>query len=88
MNYTTHATTRMQQRGIGLKAIDALCTFGSEQADHHGANILFLGKRDLMKIQRVESASLYRLLCEKPIYAIEKNGVIITVGHRYKKILR
>jgi len=34
------------------------------------------------------SIDVYRCLSEKPIYAVEKDGLIITIGHRYKKIRR
>jgi len=88
MTYSNHAIKRMQQRGIGLEAAEALCTFGSVQPDHHGGNLLYLDKKALSKLQQLESASIFRRLSEKPIYAVEIDGVIITIGHRYKKIHR
>jgi len=86
--YSNHAVKRMQQRGITHRMAGVLFTFGSEQADHHGATIIYLSKSDLRKVKYLESDDVYRCLSEKPIYAVEKDGLIITIGHRYKKIRR
>jgi len=88
MVYSNHAVKRMQQRGISNQVADILLCFGSRKSDHHGATIVFLSKQDLTKIKYMESEKIYRRLVEKPIYAIEKTGLVITVGHRYKRIVR
>jgi len=60
----------------------ALFSFGPEQADHHGATIIYLSKSDLRRMKCLETYDVYRSLSEKPIYAVEKDGLIITIGHR------
>ena len=88
MMYTRHAIKRMKERGISPKAIETLCSYGVEHHDKRGATMITLMKQSLDAIKQNESANLFRYFKEKNIYVIEKDGLIITAGHRLKKINR
>ena len=74
---TPHARVRMQQRDIRAAALDALLEHGAARHLHfRGREIVFFDKK-----ARVAE----RL---KRTYAIVGDGVVITVGHRYRRIPR
>jgi len=87
MIYSNHATKRMQQRGIHLRLVEMLLTFGSE-CSKYGASTVYLSKVDLVRIKGVVGYDIFKRLSEKPIYAVIKGNFVITVGHLYKRIHR
>jgi hypothetical protein len=75
---TPHAAARMQQRGIRPEALEELLDFGAARHTHHrGAAIFFWNKKSLPGKRR-----------RRNLYAVVgSDGVVITVGHRYRRIL-
>jgi hypothetical protein len=77
----------MQQRAISEATLEQLLTYGREIHDHHGAIILCLERcasRTLWP-KRSGDAKGKRL----NVYAvIGSDGLIKTVGHRYRRIRR
>ena len=85
---TPHARARMQQRGIRPAMVEALLDFGRVRHLHQdGREILFFDKKARARLARAnpEAASEAEKLTRT--YAIVgSNGVVITVGHRYRRI--
>ena len=85
---TTHARTRMQQRGIPESALDALLDFGQVAHDHRGAEIVFFTKRARRKVERVLGRIASRRL--EPFFGtyavLGDEGEIRTVGHRIRRV--
>jgi hypothetical protein len=86
---TDHARARMQQRGIRPEMLEALLDYGCDVHVPGGRDIVFFDKRArarLAKARIIRDAEADRL-CRS--YALlGANGVVITVGHRYRRIPR
>ena len=85
---TSHARTRMQQRGIASHALDMLLSYGREVHDHHGAVILYMDKAAQKRLAAASRAKneVRRL---SGLYAVlSRHGQVITVGHRTRRINR
>ena len=90
MNLTQHAQQRMQQRGIPRQAIDYVLAYGRVSHDHHGACVVWLDKRSRARIWQEEGRQVIRKL-DKHLnaYAVmDPDGMVLTVGHRYRRIWR
>ena len=87
---TPHARLRMQQRGIRRDALDALLDFGAERHVHSdGREIVFLDKKARARLARNSPEGSRAAERLKGAYAIVAgNGVVITVGHRFRRIPR
>jgi hypothetical protein len=84
---TQHATVRQQQRGIPTHVIDTLINYGKVNYDHHGAEILTFPKSVRQKLRDALPKSKYVALeSHFDCYAVMSDGVIITVGHRTKRL--
>ena len=84
-----HARARMQQRGIRLDALEALLDFGRVAHAGGGRDIIFFDKKARARLARADpwATSEADRVCRS--YAIvESDGTVITVGHRYRRILR
>jgi hypothetical protein len=75
---TTHARTRMQQRGILAAVIDDLLTWGRAEHDHHGGTILYFDRSARATTRRSSRAYL----------VLSNDGSVITVGHRVRRLPR
>ncbi len=88
-NFTHHARTHMQQRGISAAAIGWLLRYGTEQHDRHGGIVLFLDKaarRRITRERRVAPAELERI---DGIYVVvAHDGSVVTTGHRRRRVRR
>ena len=86
---TAHARARMQQRGIRPKMLEALLDYGREVHVPGGRDLVFFDKRARTRLAKagiVRDAEADRL-CRS--YALlGSNGVVITVGHRYRRLPR
>ncbi len=81
-----HATVR-QQRGIPGYVIDSLISYGKVNHDHHGAEILTFPKAVRQKLKNALPKSKYVALeSHFDCYAVLIEGVIVTVGHRTKRL--
>jgi len=75
---TPHAVARMQQRGIRPEALEDLLDFGAARHLHQrGVEIVFWDKKWRPKRR---GARIYAV--------VGADGVVITVGHRYRRIPR
>ena len=80
---TTHARTRMQQRGISEAALDVLLEYGREAHDHHGAVIVLFDKRSRRQLRRRIGDQFRKVERWLDSYAVVgDDGAVITVGHR------
>ena len=85
-----HARVRMQQRGIRPEALDALLDFGAERhVRSDGREIVFLDKKARARLARYSPDGARAAEQLKGTYAIvDGSGVVITVGHRFRRIPR
>ena len=87
MNLSKHAQTRMQQRGIGQRVVSLLDCFGERQYDNHDGEIVFFNKRSKRLLQEsLDRADFIVIERKLDAYFVERQGVVVTVGHRYKKL--
>ena len=87
---TPHARVRMQQRGIRGDALDALLDFGAERHVHSdGREIVFLDKKARARLARSNPDVARAAERVRSTYAIiGRDGIVITVGHRFRRIPR
>lgn len=88
---TTHASIRMQQRGIPDTVIDALVSFGSSVYDHRGAIIRFFDKRAIRRCLNTWGESAVKELDRYfNVYLVQSvgDGTLVTVGHRHSRLPR
>jgi len=85
-----HAKTRMQQRGISAEAVEWLLAYGETMHDHHGAEICYFTKRSRHDMTTDLGQNTMKR-CEKLMNSylvIGADGAVITIGHRYQRIVR
>jgi hypothetical protein len=87
---TPHARARMQQRGISAAILEALLDFGRERHLHaDGREIVYFDKKARARLGKVNPAAARAAAKLTRTYAIMgSNGVVITVGHRYRRVGR
>jgi pimeloyl-CoA synthetase len=90
MNLTQHAQQRMQQRGIPRQAIDYVLTYGRVSHDHRGACVVWLDKRSRARLGREAGRKVVREMDKHlDAYVVtDKDGTVMPVGHRYRRIRR
>jgi hypothetical protein len=79
----------MQQRGIRPEVLEALLDYGHEVHLASGRDLVFFDKRArarLAKAKVVKAAEAERVARSYAIVA--SDGLVITVGHRYRRISR
>ena len=88
MTYLTqHATVRQQQRGIPAFVVESLMSHGKANYDHHGAEIITFPKMVRNRLKKVLPKQDYvKLESHFDCYAVIRDGHLITVGHRTKRI--
>ena len=75
--FTHHARARMQQRGIPAAAIEALLDYGRSAPAGRGCELLFFGNA-------AGKGRRYR----RTYAVLGRDGAVLTVGHRYRRIPR
>lgn len=86
---SAHAALRVQQRGVTRLILDCLLRYGHYAHDHLGGEVVTLNSGALRRIAKNEPAEVLRLLREtRTAYAVVAHGQVVTVGHRYRKVLR
>jgi hypothetical protein len=79
----------MQQRGIRAQALEALLDFGRTAHVDRGCEIVFFDKAARARMVRRSPAVAKEAQRLRRTYAIlGGEGMVITVGHRYRRILR
>lgn len=87
---STHAQTRMQQRGVTPVLLELLDAYGATEYDHRGAAMRYFNKAARRRLQHAEGKDVYRAVEAKlNVYAIvARDGCLITVGRRDHRINR
>lgn len=87
---TLHAEVRQQQRGINQDVLDCLTLYGRRERGHHGCEIAYFDSDTLDIIRRTEPRDLFLLVLKyRKTYAVlDPDDVIVTVGHRIRRVLR
>ena len=86
-HYSRHAQARQQQRGIPSFVIESLIQFGKPNYDHRGAEVITFSKPVRNRLKTVLPKQQYvQLESHFDCYAVMKDGYLITVGHRTKRI--
>lgn len=87
---TTHATVRLQQRGISALVLDCLLEYGRKAHDHRGAEIVYFDSQSRTKVRSALGDDAYRKVADRlDTYAVLSNdGAVVTVGHRTKRFYR
>ena len=75
--FTHHARTRMQQRGIPTAEIEALLDYGRSTPAGRGCEVLFFDR-----------ASGQGRRFRRTYAVLGRDGAVLTVGHRYRRIPR
>ena len=84
-----HAQSRVQQRAIPRLMVDWLLQFGAEVPDTRGCTIRYFDKCAKRRLERAYGREPVRRLSDKlSCYLVEKNGTVITAGHRIKRVRR
>lgn len=80
----------MQQRGIRPEALEALLDFGRVRyLCQGGREVVFFDKRAKARLARERPEAVRDAERVVRTYAIMgSNGVVITIGHRYRRIAR
>jgi hypothetical protein len=87
--FTDHARARMQQRGISAAAIDLLFSYGASAHDHHGGEIVYFDKSARARLASTNPAAARAAARLSRTYAIVgSDGMVVTVGHRFRRIPR
>jgi hypothetical protein len=79
----------MQQRAISAEALERLLDFGSVKHLARDKDIVFFdkkAKKRLAKVDKGVAREVERLL--KTYAVVGGNGVVVTVGHRYRRVRR
>ncbi|MDI1244180.1 MAG: hypothetical protein PSV24_02120 [Rhodoferax sp.] len=87
---TRHAAIRVQQRGVQREVLDCLLTYGHHEPDHKGCNVVTFDSRAIEDLSRFESRSIHTKASHaRKLYAvIDSDGVVITTGHRFRRVPR
>lgn len=88
---TKHAEVRRQQRCIPPLIDQWLDQYGEERYDGRGGIIRFFSRASIRSMERAFGRAPVRKLSEYlNAYKVESNkdGCTITIGHRYKRIIR
>ena len=89
LQISQHAQARMQQRGIPKPVLETLLEYGHYHHDGHGAEIVhFTGKAKGRLRKILDRKAFVDMENYFDVYAVIARGVLITAGHRYRRILR
>lgn len=87
---SAHARARLQQRGIDEPVIECLLAYGRKVHDHHGSEIVFFDHQSRKQLRRNFDSATYKQIEGKldAYVVVGRDGVVITVGHRTRRINR
>jgi hypothetical protein len=84
-----HAQARMQQRAISAEALERLLDFGSVKHLARDKDIVFFDKKAKKRLAKADKALAREADRLVRTYAVlGGNGIVITVGHRYRRVRR
>jgi hypothetical protein len=87
---TRHAQARMQQRAISAAALEALLDYGRSRHLHsRGRELVYFDRRARERLVK-ESPSAAREIGRlgKTYAVLGRDGTVVTVGHRFRRIPR
>ena len=88
-SFTRHARVRQQQRGVSDATVDLLAIYGESLHDKRGATLRFFTKWSQHEMaSELGVQALQRCRKSPHVYLVEAGGVVLTVGHRYRRIRR
>ena len=84
---TGHARARMQQRGIGAAALEALLDFGKVEHVAGGCEIVYFDKAARARLAK-QSPCLARDTdrLTRTYAVLGSDGAVVTVGRRYRRV--
>ena len=87
---TKHAGVRVQQRGVDRRLLDCLLTYGHHEPDHKGCQVVTFDGQALDELAGPEyRPAMRRASDSRNLYAVvDSTGVVITAGHRFRRIPR
>lgn len=87
---TPHAAVRRQQRGVDSEALACLLSYGRRQHDHHGCEVISFDEASLTAVARQEAPHVWKKAeAFRSLYAVvDSDGVVVTTGHRFRRVLR
>jgi hypothetical protein len=91
MNWTVHAQTRAQQRGIPPLIEAWLDEFGEAEYDGNGAVVRYFSRKSIRRMERAFGSPPVRRMSEYlRAYKVESShdGATITIGHRRRRVRR
>jgi len=89
MNMTKHARTRARQRAIPPLIIDWLCRYGCRLQGMNGTTVCFFDRESRRSLASEFGQVIVRRLSDMmDAYVVFSGDSIITVGHRYKPLMR
>jgi len=84
-----HAQARMQQRAIGAEVLERLLDFGTVRHLDRDKEIVFFDKKAKQRLAKADKALAREAERLVRTYAVlGGNGIVVTVGHRYRRIQR
>ncbi len=86
MVMSTHASTRLQQRGVSPLILDLLLQFGARESAGDGAETVYFDRKAKRRLQSYSGNLISKLSEALDIYAVVSGNTVITVGCRYKRI--
>lgn len=87
--YSNHAKKRIQQRGIPPLILNWLKEYGQISYDKKGCVIRYFDKKSKKILSKdVGNQIIKQLSNYMSCYAVFRNDLIVTVGYRYKKIIK
>lgn len=88
MNLSRHAQVRMQQRGIPVPIVEWLLAYGAVNYQK-GTELYYFNKQSRKLLERdFGKHELARYEKALDAYVISSSGKIITVGHRFQRVVR
>ena len=87
---TRHAGIRVQQRGVNRDTLDCLLAYGRHEPDHQGCSVVTFDGKALKAIELFEpSVVSVQATDSQNLYAVvDADGVVVTAGHRFRRVLR
>ena len=86
-DFTAHARTRMQQRGIRPDAVEALLAYGRVRHLHDvGRELVFFDKKARARLRKERGAAAEAAALARTYAILAADGTVITVGHRYRRV--
>jgi len=90
LDMTQHARKRVQQRGVNRDVLDCLLAYGHHEPDHKGCEIVTFDAKAMDDLARYERRALKTKAsdCAHLYAVVDSDGVIVTAGHRFRRIPR